>query len=68
MKYKKFILATLYSLFICNCFADNYPRNYSIDIIHYAFEIKLSDNTDEIFGKATIQILFKQQKDLIKEW
>jgi aminopeptidase N len=59
MKYRKFILVTLYSLFIFNCFADNYPRNYSIDIIHYAFELKLSDNTDEIFGKATIQILSK---------
>jgi len=35
------------------------PRNYSIDIIRYAFELKLSDATDEITGKATTRILCK---------
>ena len=59
MKYKILIVTTIFNLFICKSFADDYPRNYSIDIIHYAFELKLSDNTDEILGKATIQILFK---------
>jgi aminopeptidase N len=59
MKNKKLILTAIYSLFIIHCFADNYPRNYSIDIIHYAFELKLSDETDEISGKATIRVLFK---------
>jgi aminopeptidase N len=59
MKYKILIVTTLLNFYICNCFADDYPRNYSIDIIHYAFDLKLSDNTDEIMGKATIQILFK---------
>ena len=46
-------------LIVRTCFADNYPRNYAIDIIHYAFELKISDDTDEIFGKATIPVLFK---------
>jgi hypothetical protein len=47
MKNKKLILTAIYSLFIIHCFADNYPRNYSIDIIHYAFDLKLSDNNWE---------------------
>jgi aminopeptidase N len=59
MKVQKIIFAALCSLIIHNCFADNYPRNYAIDIIHYAFELKLSDATDEISGRATIRILFK---------
>jgi aminopeptidase N len=59
VKHKIFIFTTLLNFVICTCFADNYPRNYSIDIIHYAFDLKLSDNTDEILGKATIQVLFK---------
>jgi aminopeptidase N len=59
MKVQKIIIAALCSLFIHPCFADDYPRNYAIDIIHYAFELKLSDATDEISGKATIRILFK---------
>ena len=53
------LLTTFIILLAGNCFADDYPRNYSIDIIHYAFELKLSDNTDEISGKTTIQVLFK---------
>lgn len=47
-------------LFTINSFADKYPRNYSVDIIHYAFELSLSDNTDEIFGKATVTALIKK--------
>ena len=46
-------------------YADKYPRNYSIDILHYAFEIALSDTTNEIRGTASITILFK--KDDIKK-
>ena len=41
-------------------YADNYPRNYNIDVFHYSFEITLSDKTDEIEGNASITILFKK--------
>lgn len=41
-------------------YADNYPRNYNIDVLHYSFELTLSDNTDEINGNASITILFKK--------
>ncbi|MGL6266461.1 MAG: M1 family metallopeptidase, partial [Chitinophagaceae bacterium] len=59
MKVQKIIFTAFFSFIIHTCFADDYPRNYSIDIIHYAFELKLSDETDEISGKATIRVLFK---------
>lgn len=41
--------------------ADDYPINKSIDIKHYAFELVLSDATDEIFGNAKISVLFKNE-------
>ncbi|MCP9767252.1 M1 family peptidase [Lacihabitans sp. LS3-19] len=41
-------------------FADDYPINKNIDIKHYSFELKLSDDTDEIFGKTKINIFFKK--------
>lgn len=59
MKYKYVALTTVLSVLAIFCRADNYPRNYSIDILHYLFELKLSDNTDEIMGKASITVLFK---------
>lgn len=59
MGYKIFLLAALSMLTVYQSFADEYPRNYSIDIIHYAFDLKLFDNTDEISGMASIDILFK---------
>lgn len=42
-------------------YADNYPKNLNIDILHYTFELKLSDATDEIFGVTTIRVLFKKE-------
>ena len=55
------------SLFLSNhfCFADTYPRNYSIDIIHYAFDLTFSDNTDEMLGKASIT--FQCKKNDVKQ-
>lgn len=51
-------------LFVCllskKSFADTYPRNYSIDVLHYRFEVTLNDNNDEIIGKASISIQFKK--------
>ncbi len=59
MMHKIIVIAAFIMQTTGNCFADDYPRNYSIDIIHYAFELKLSDSTDEISGKATIRVLCK---------
>ena len=38
--------------------ADPYPVDDSVDILHYRFELTLSDSTDEINGTATIQARF----------
>ena len=59
-KYKLIPLFVFYLLTSFISYADKYPRNYSVDIIHYAFELNLSDKTDEIFGQASITVLFKQ--------
>jgi hypothetical protein len=66
MKYIKSVVLFLVSLLSINTFADNYPRNYNIDVLHYKFELKLSDATDEITGTATITVKFK--KDGITEF
>ena len=41
-------------------YADTYPRNYSIAIKHYRFELALTDNSNEIYGQTYITILFKK--------
>jgi len=56
-----YCLVLLFVCFISNkSFADTYPRNYSIDVLHYRFEVTLNDNNDEIIGKTSISIQFKK--------
>ncbi len=38
--------------------ADKYPRNKEIDVLHYAFQLTLRDDDNEIAGKAGIDVLF----------
>jgi aminopeptidase N len=40
------------------CLADHYPRQASIDAVHYTFRLTLRDETDEITGEATVLIRF----------
>jgi aminopeptidase N len=37
---------------------DDYPRRIGIDVDGYRFELTLSDDTDEIVGRATISVRF----------
>lgn len=39
-------------------FADTYPKDPRIDIINYAYKIKLSDATDKIEAEATVEARF----------
>lgn len=39
--------------------ADTYPRNPAIDIVHYTFALELSDATDRIVGDANIEVRFQ---------
>lgn len=41
--------------------ADNYPKNPDIDIIHYSFQITLSDEKDVIDVEATIDFVFRKK-------
>ena len=56
----------LISLLLLNVitYADNYPRNKDINILHYTFNLSLSDTSNEIFGYALVEIEF--QKDSVK--
>jgi len=40
-------------------FADSYPRNPNIDVLHYKFQLTLSDETNEMHGQAEIEIQFR---------
>jgi aminopeptidase N len=39
-------------------YTDSYPRNPNVDILNYAFELRLSDQSDSLSGKATIDARF----------
>ncbi|MEO5760907.1 MAG: hypothetical protein ABIR28_01220, partial [Vicinamibacteria bacterium] len=39
-------------------YKDSYPKNQGIDILNYAFELKLSDQSDSISGRATVDARF----------
>jgi aminopeptidase N len=51
----------------CGCFAafgtDPYPRNTSIDVVHYTFRIDLNDTTDIIAGYSDITVQFSKAVD-----
>jgi aminopeptidase N len=56
-----FILIFLQTASHVKAYADKYPFNYNIDVLHYAFDLVLSDTTDEINGTASISMLFKKE-------
>ncbi|MFC1557689.1 M1 family metallopeptidase [candidate division KSB1 bacterium] len=56
---KRVIASFLFvSLFNTVSSADNYPRNNSIDIIHYLFMLELTDNQNVVQGETSIDIRF----------
>ncbi len=46
-------------------FADTYPRQTGVTVLHYTFRLTLTDSSDEIDGEASIDIRFTQ--DEVKE-
>ena len=56
---KSFLLLFCSYLLVGQLNADNYPKNPDIDILHYRFELILSDDEDIIRGSATLYVLFK---------
>ena len=45
-------------VFILMAFADTYPRQAGVDVLHYAFQLTLNDDNDEIIGEALIDVRF----------
>jgi len=56
----KVLSFTILSFFNHAAFAniDPYPKNSKIDILNYVFDIKLSDDTDEISCETTVDLRF----------
>lgn len=52
------ILFFLAALTINVAHADTYPRQAKVDALHYAFQLTLNDENDEIVGEATITLRF----------
>jgi aminopeptidase N len=54
-------------LFLLSCFHGfllaSTPPSLAIDIIHYDFELELSDSTNAISGKANVTLVFKKTSD-----
>lgn len=61
MQYKIGFYLFLLQLISFSVRADNYPKNFNIDVLHYKFELTLSDKTDEIVGVTSIQTRFKKE-------
>lgn len=57
MKLKSLLLVLLTGI-VMHVNADDYPRNYNIDIKHYAFRLGLSDANDSIIGSTSITAMF----------
>ena len=56
---KSFLLLFCSYLLFGQLNADDYPKNPDIDILHYRFELILSDDEDIIRGSTTLYILIK---------
>jgi aminopeptidase N len=56
------LLRTLYFIFLSAhlTYADQYPRNESIDIIQYKFSLVLNDSTDILSAEAQINMLVRK--------
>ncbi|PZX48664.1 peptidase M1-like protein [Algoriphagus chordae] len=54
----KFLLILLLSGISTFSYADKYPKNPKVNILNYQFRIELSDDTDEIKCKTTIDVRY----------
>src|SRR5262245_38195340 len=59
----------VFAMLVCaqcalSAFADNYPRDPSLDAIHYRLNLSIKDGSDEI--KAEAEILFEFKREGVK--
>jgi aminopeptidase N len=57
---RAFLLAALLAV-SASALADTYPRQPGLDVLHYAFHLTLSDDTDAIEGEATVDIQVRSE-------
>lgn len=55
---KKFLLIILLVTGASVSWADQYPKNPKIDVLHYVFRIKLADHTDEIKCAVSVDVRY----------
>ena len=48
----------LFLIFASSVLADNYPKNKSVDVIHYRFHLELNDSTDDFLGSTQVLVQF----------
>lgn len=66
MRFPKFLSFSLLFAFVAvqaqaqHDYTDSYPRNHAIDIVGYVFELTLSDDTDAIQGRTTVDARFDE--------
>lgn len=58
---KQFITSILLLFLPFLLWADHYPINKNIDVLHYSFELILSDSTNEIVGKTQVRARFDKE-------
>ena len=58
---RKIVLIIILAFIHLTVRADFYPRNWNVDIQHYTFRLNLSDDSNLIRGKASIDILFRDE-------
>lgn len=58
---KQFITSILLLFLPFLLWADHYPINKNIDVLHYSFELILSDSTNEIVGKTQVRVRFDKE-------
>ena len=57
---KKLFLILFLAASYFTSLADDYPRDWNVDVTHYRFQILLNDANDQIVGKALVVIYFKE--------
>jgi len=60
MKIPALLLSAILITVAANCQSEN-----GIDVLHYSFQVNLSDSSDLISGKAGIQLRFTKATDLL---
>ena len=55
---RRFLILGACLLGLAELRADTYPKNPRIDVLHYAYDLQLSDRDDRITATATIDVLF----------